>query len=51
MPEAVMKLWSFPVGAKLAREGGGTFSTDASRFTVIASKLGSHRDRRRTLIC
>jgi hypothetical protein len=27
------------VGAKLAREGGGTFSIDASRPVAIASKL------------
>jgi len=38
-------MWSDP-----AREGGGTFSIDASRPTAIASKLGSHRDWRWMLI-
>ncbi len=31
-----------PVGAELARDGGGTFNIDASRPTAIASKLSSH---------
>ncbi|BBP56424.1 hypothetical protein PHLH4_00140 [Pseudomonas sp. St316] len=31
-----------PVGAELARDGGGTFNIDASSPTAIASKLSSH---------
>ncbi len=33
-----------PVGAKLARDDGGTSNIDASRPSAIASKLCSHRE-------
>ncbi|VII94038.1 hypothetical protein, partial [Pseudomonas sp. FG-3G] len=32
-----------PVGAKLARDGGGSVDEDVGRVGLIASKLCSHR--------